>query len=261
MALLSYNRDAENQYALCINQRHINQGAASITMKDNTNNKTASEKVIESIAQMIVSGQVKPGEKLLTERAFSEKFKVTRSCVREAIRALALIGLVSIHPGGGTYVTDNSNIPEETVLWMYHQNIHKYDEIYTARTLIETEVYLECYDQMNDEIRNYIREARETLLNIDTDNTSGEEMERILSGIDSTIGKYCGNSVMYKLLLTILAIRKDDSITILSLISSRENSVYYRSKVLTAMLQDDKKKLKDALKKFFRNSERSLSLK
>ena len=232
------------------------------TMNDNTNNKTASDKVIENIAQMIVSGEVKPGEKLLTERAFAEKYKVTRSCVREAIRALALIGMVTIHPGGGTYVADNNgNIPEETVVWMYHQNVHKYDEIYTARTLIETEVYLECFDQMNEEIRTYVRDAREILLNIDTDNITGEEMEKILSSIDSTIGKYCGNSVMYKLLLTILALRKEDSMNILTLISSRESAVFYRSKILTAMLQDDKKILKEALKKFFLNSSKELHLK
>ncbi len=231
-------------------------------MNNDTVKATASDKVIESIAQMIVSGQVKPGGKLLTERAFAEKFKVTRSCVREAIRALALIGMVDIHPGGGTYVADNNSIiPEEPVLWMYHQSLDKFDEIYTARELIETEVYLECFDQMNEEIRTYIMEAREQLLNMNTDTITGEEMEHVLSTIDLTIGKYCGNSIMNKLLQTTLALRKELSINILNLTSSRESAVLYRCKVLTALLQDDKKILKNALKRFFMNSERELNIK
>lgn len=230
-------------------------------MNNDTGRMTASDKVIEYIAQMIVSGEVKPGEKLLTERAFAEKLKVTRSCVREAIRALALIGMVVIHPGGGTYVADNnSNLPEEPVLWMYHQNLNKFDEIYTARELIETEVYLECFDQMNDEIRSYVQSARDRLLNLNTDTTSGEEMEQILCDIDLNIGRFCGNSIMNKLLQTTLALRKDLSINILSLASSRESAVLYRCKILTALLQEDKKVLKNALKKFFINSEKELNI-
>ena len=231
-------------------------------MNNDTVKATASDKVIESIAQMIVSGEVQPGEKLLTERAFAEKFKVTRSCVREAIRALALIGLVTIHPGGGTYVADsNSSIPEEPVLWMYHQNLNRFDEIYTARELIETEVYLECFDQMNEDIRTYITEARELLLNLNTDTVTGTEMEHILADIDLHIGKYCGNSIMSKLLQTTLALRKDLSIKILSLTSSRESAVLYRCKILTALMQSDKKILKDALRRFFKNSEKELNIK
>ena len=231
-------------------------------MSNETNKTTASDKVIESIAQMIVSGEVKSGEKLLTERAFAEKYKVTRSCVREAIRALALIGMVNIHPGGGTYVADNnSDIPEETVLWMYHQNLNQFDEIYTARELIETEVYLECFDQMNEEIRDYVTQAREELLNLNTDTITGSQMEHLLADIDLHIGKYCGNSIMNKLLQTTLALRKELSIKILCLTSSRESAVLYRCKVLTALLQKDKKVLKDALKRFFMNSEKELNIK
>ncbi len=246
---------------LSLKHRHNNIRGESIYMSNDTGRVTASDKVIENIAQMIVSGEVKPGEKILTERAFAEKFKVTRSCVREAIRALALIGMVDIRPGGGTYVADNnSHLPEEPVLWMYHQNLNKFDEIYTARELIETEVYLECFDQMNEEIRSYVLSAREKLLNLNTDIMSGEEMEHILSDIDLNIGKFCGNSIMNKLLQTTLALRKELSINILSLSSSRESAVLYRCKILTALLQDDKEVLKDALKKFFANSEKELNI-
>ena len=54
---------------------------------------TSTEIIIDEIANTILSGELKPGDKLLTEREFAEKYHVTRSCVREAIRSLSLIGI------------------------------------------------------------------------------------------------------------------------------------------------------------------------
>ena len=57
---------------------------------------TSTEIIIDEIANTILSGELKPGDKLLTEREFAEKYHVTRSCVREAIRSLSLIGMIEI---------------------------------------------------------------------------------------------------------------------------------------------------------------------
>jgi len=62
------------------------------TMASNNDKKlTSTEIVIQEIAETILSGELKPGDKLLTERELAEKYQVTRSCVREAIRSLSLI--------------------------------------------------------------------------------------------------------------------------------------------------------------------------
>ena len=41
---------------------------------------TSTEIIIDEIANTILSGELKPGDKLLTEREFAEKYHVTRSC-------------------------------------------------------------------------------------------------------------------------------------------------------------------------------------
>lgn len=223
---------------------------------------TSTEIIIDEIANTILSGELKPGDKLLTEREFAEKYHVTRSCVREAIRSLSLIGMIEIRPGEGSYVADaQKEIPENTVLWMYHQNLHEYGNIYSVRKLVESEVYLECYDCLTDEVRNFIVAERDKLLNLDTENITPEEMENLLASIDLTIGNYCGNNILCKLLQTVIALRREASINILSLNSSRVSAVYYRCKILTAMLQDDRKIVKDSIKGFFKNSIKELNLK
>lgn len=69
------------------------------TMASNNDKKlTSTEIVIQEIAETILSGELKPGDKLLTERELAEKYQVTRSCVREAIRSLSLIGMLVFVP-------------------------------------------------------------------------------------------------------------------------------------------------------------------
>ncbi|WP_256010089.1 FadR/GntR family transcriptional regulator [Desertivirga xinjiangensis] len=63
------------------------------------------DKIIRQLKQLIVSGQLKPGDRLPAERALSEKFGVGRSYVREAILKLEFYGLLKTNPQSGTYVS------------------------------------------------------------------------------------------------------------------------------------------------------------
>lgn len=60
---------------------------------------------ITSIKQMILSGQVGPGEKLPREKELATRLGLSRSSLREAIRALILAGILKTRQGDGTYVT------------------------------------------------------------------------------------------------------------------------------------------------------------
>jgi GntR family transcriptional repressor for pyruvate dehydrogenase complex len=60
---------------------------------------------ITSIKQMILSGQVGPGEKLPREKELATRLGLSRSSLREAVRALILAGVLKTRQGDGTYVT------------------------------------------------------------------------------------------------------------------------------------------------------------
>ena len=57
---------------------------------------------------MIGEGRLKSGDRLPPERELAEKFVVSRTSVREALRALESLGLVEIRPGEGTFVREVS---------------------------------------------------------------------------------------------------------------------------------------------------------
>ncbi|MDO9235574.1 MAG: GntR family transcriptional regulator [Aquabacterium sp.] len=54
----------------------------------------------------IVSGELKPGDRLSSERVLSEESGVNRGAVREAIKRLEQAGLVAVHQGGKHEVLD-----------------------------------------------------------------------------------------------------------------------------------------------------------
>jgi DNA-binding GntR family transcriptional regulator len=64
-----------------------------------------SDTATELLRQGILTGEYEPGERL-NELALSEKFRISRSPIREALKSLEAQGLVKIVPGRGAYVMD-----------------------------------------------------------------------------------------------------------------------------------------------------------
>ena len=69
-----------------------------------------SDEVLHQLKAAILAGDFMPGHKLPSERELMESFTVSRSAVREAVRALELTGFVSVRqgPAGGAFVNDLS---------------------------------------------------------------------------------------------------------------------------------------------------------
>lgn len=59
---------------------------------------------IEKIKQMIMSGELKPGERLPREADLAERLGLSRSSLREAVKGLSLVGVLDVRQGDGTYV-------------------------------------------------------------------------------------------------------------------------------------------------------------
>jgi len=63
------------------------------------------DEAIEKIQQMIVSGELQPGARLLREADLAERLGLSRNSLREAVRALTLVRILDTRQGDGTYVT------------------------------------------------------------------------------------------------------------------------------------------------------------
>lgn len=102
--------------------------------------KRTTEIILEQIKGLIINGQLKPGDKLLTENELAERFQVSRTSVREALAALSLTGILEIRQGEGIFVksaTSNSVIEPLSFILLLEKN--KLQNILEVRKALEVE--------------------------------------------------------------------------------------------------------------------------
>lgn len=82
-------------------------------MKQKIKNNRLYEEVMVKLAELVRKGKFKPGDRLPPERTLTQRLRVSRATVREALRAMELQSLVISRPGSGTYIVEKS--PEALV--------------------------------------------------------------------------------------------------------------------------------------------------
>ncbi|HTX01832.1 MAG TPA: FadR/GntR family transcriptional regulator [Acidimicrobiales bacterium] len=102
--------------------------------------RNLSQGVADELLRLIRAGELRPGERLPTERGLMELYNVGRNTVREAVRALAVQGIVDVRPGRGATVlaisTDQALDAEMVAALLSDQAVN---DLYEFRRLIEVE--------------------------------------------------------------------------------------------------------------------------
>lgn len=98
-----------------------------------------SESVLKRIVELIRNGDLKPGDKLPSIQLFSEKLQVGASSVREALKQLQVMGIITIKQGEGTFVSEKVGIDSLSSYIGYLLDLKKPDILYLieARKIIE----------------------------------------------------------------------------------------------------------------------------
>ena len=64
------------------------------------------QSVVDRILDLVRTGMLRPGDRLPSERELIEILNISRPSLREALRALSILGVVDARRGGGAYITD-----------------------------------------------------------------------------------------------------------------------------------------------------------
>ena len=116
-------------------------------MENNIIQKKSYTKVIDYIKNQIIMGELKTGEKLPSERELSEMLGLSRNSVREAIRTLDFMGVVSSQHGAGNYLTGNfENNLVESMSMMFLLNQIDYKQISQLRRGLELQALMIAID-------------------------------------------------------------------------------------------------------------------
>lgn len=104
------------------------------------------EKVFAFLRDLVLSGAIQPGDRLLGERELCVQLGVSRPILREALRALAMLGVVEIRHGAGTLVRrPDVSILGDFFAFAAAQRSTLVEDVMQARIAIECQaIHLAC---------------------------------------------------------------------------------------------------------------------
>lgn len=95
------------------------------------------QSVAREIQSMIQGGSLKPGEKIPSQREFSQKFGISRASLREALLTLETLGLLKTEAGRGTFVSGGPPSASN------HMGPWRYSDSYSVFDVFQTRIMLE----------------------------------------------------------------------------------------------------------------------
>ena len=166
-------------------------------MENKTNR--AYEVVIEAIKKKIKNGEIKKGEKLRPEREIAEDLGVSRASVREAIRALDVIGLIESRQGAGNYIKETfeeSLIQPLSVMFLLEQN--DFTEINEFRSILESQAAVLAAERIDEKDVKKLQEL------IDEMSKTSDEEKNVK--IDKELHYIIDNASKNRVISSILAV-------------------------------------------------------
>lgn len=166
-------------------------------MESGLKNKKVYETVIDQIKGMIISGELRKGDRLPPERDLVDTLHVSRTSIREALRALQIIGLVECRQGGGNFIRESfeDNLIEPLSLMFVLQNSRNL-ELLELRKSIEVQMAALAAEKIGDkdinELEGIIRRMKE--------DPSESESVRLDADFHYLIARSSGNRLMESIL-------------------------------------------------------------
>lgn len=94
--------------------------------------------VFEQLLSYVVGGSWKPGDRIPPERELCQQLGIARTSLREALKAMELVGMLDSRVGDGTFVCPRSEFLSRPLLWAFTGTDHEeLQEIMEARAIIE----------------------------------------------------------------------------------------------------------------------------
>lgn len=117
-------------------------------------------KLIGRIKEMIATGTIAPGSKFPPERELAKAFEVNRASVRQALKVLEIMGVISQHVGDGTYLSDSAEtILNEPIDFLVLLDDLSQHELFETRLIIEPELTARAAERATVEDLSALRNA------------------------------------------------------------------------------------------------------
>jgi GntR family transcriptional regulator, transcriptional repressor for pyruvate dehydrogenase complex len=209
------------------------------------------EQIVKQIEDSIERGELKEGDQLPAERELALQFGVSRTAVREAVKALREKGLVEAYPGRGTFITsETSNSIRLTFDRMIKSGPREGTlHLVEVREILEPEIAALAAKRVTEESLNELREAIGIM-----DSAKNDPDSYIEADLDFhlALAEAAANPLILSLIDSIVGVLREQRLSIFQIEGGPERGQYHHKRILEAIENHDSSGARDAMRAHLR---------
>jgi GntR family transcriptional repressor for pyruvate dehydrogenase complex len=205
------------------------------------------EQIVQQIEESIVKGDLKPGDQLPAERELAQRFGVSRTAVREAVKALREKGLVEAYSGRGTFITDGTTqaVRQSLDLMVKIGQPEGSTHLAEVRAILEPEIAALAALRIQDTELATMREAVNVM-----DRAGRDPQAYIEADLDFhlALAEGAANPLILSLLDSIVGLLREQRLRIFQVPGGPERGQVHHKRILDAVERHDPEIARNAMR-------------
>jgi GntR family transcriptional repressor for pyruvate dehydrogenase complex len=196
------------------------------------------EQIVQQIEDSVLNGSLKPGDQLPAERELAQRLGVSRTAVREAVKALREKGLVEAYSGRGTFITDGTSQAARQSFDLMVKIGQQEGAPYLAelRLILEPGIAALAATRVTDEDLAGLREAVAVM-----DRAQKDPAAYIEADLDFhlALAEAAANPLILSLIDSIVGLLREQRIKIFNVEGGPQRGQFHHKRILDAMERRD----------------------
>ncbi len=205
------------------------------------------EQIVQQIEESIVKGDLKAGDQLPAERELAQRFGVSRTAVREAVKALREKGLVEAYSGRGTFITDGTTqaVRQSLDLMVKIGQPEGSTHLAEVRAILEPEIAALAALRIQETELATMREAVALM-----DRSGQDPQAYIEADLDFhlALAEGAANPLILSLLDSIVGLLREQRLRIFRVPGGPERGQVHHKKILDAVERRDPEKARETMR-------------
>jgi GntR family transcriptional repressor for pyruvate dehydrogenase complex len=196
------------------------------------------EQIVQQIEDSVLNGSLKPGDQLPAEREMAQRFGVSRTAVREAVKALREKGLVEAYSGRGTFITDGTSQAARQSFDLMVKVVHQEGAPHLAelRLILEPGIAALAAARIEDEHLAAMREAVAVM-----DRSQKDPAAYIEADLDFhlALAEAAANPLILSLIDSIVGLLREQRLKIFNVQGGPQRGQLHHKRILDAVERRD----------------------
>jgi GntR family transcriptional regulator, transcriptional repressor for pyruvate dehydrogenase complex len=205
------------------------------------------EQIVKQVEDSILKGQLKPGDQLPAERDLAQRFGVSRTAVREAVKTLREKGLVEAYSGRGTFVTNGTSraIRQSLDLMIRINQQDGSANLAELRFVLEPEIAGLAATRIEEQLLATMREA---VAGMDRNLHDPDAYVEADLDFHLAMAEAVGNPLILSLLDSIVGLLREQRSRIFNVDRGPERGQFHHKRILAAIEQRDPEAAREAMR-------------